>query len=164
MTFPRSFLAMTAVLSIASCGSPEESTGDAARADAGTLPDAGRDLDGGTVADAGEPDAAPDAGTLPFEAIAPCDAPDDYVDGTYVSAYDSNEYDPACLRVRAGTTVTIEASAAHPLAPRSGGSDASPIVGATTDSSIRFDEPGFYPYLCVLHDTLGMIGVVQVVP
>lgn len=164
MPYPRTFLAMTALLAVASCGSPDESTRDAARADSGTVPDAGQDLDGGAVADAAEPDAGRDAGALPFEAIAPCDAPGDYVAGAYVSAYDSNEYDPACLRVRAGATVTIEASTDHPLAPRSGGSVASPIVRATSDATIRFDEPGFYPYLCVLHEELGMIGVVQVVP
>ena len=73
-------------------------------------------------------------------------------------------YDPPCVRVAAGTTVTIGASGSHPLARSNRGSAANPIpVVATSPAMVQFAAPGFYPFYCDNHGSnsgAGMAGVV----
>ncbi len=75
-----------------------------------------------------------------------------------------NMYSPACARVQAGSSVTIEASVTHPLEPRAGGSVGNPIPPQTSNATVVFTTPGFYPFLCPEHVDQGMIGVVWVTP
>lgn len=171
-----SLVVLSITLALAACDSagdpPDGGAPDAdlSPSDAGLEhPDGGPGPDGGAPTDGSAPtdaDAPLDAEPPPFQAIEPCGEPGDYVDGTYIASYDSLEYDPPCLRVRRGVAVTIEATDAHPLASRAGGSPSNPFPSspATSTVSITFDAPGFYPYVCTLHSSLGMIGVVQVVP
>jgi plastocyanin len=84
-------------------------------------------------------------------------------------------YEPACLKVKAGTKVTLPASNRHPL---QGAADfdgvANPFrntteVGEFLESQIRsLDVPGFFGYFCTRHgdptDGSGMGGMIWVVP
>lgn len=112
-------------------------------------------------------DAAPDLGRADadpsFVAIAPCLEPAHYLSGPTTSVgVDGFRYVPACLKVRAGTTVTIEAGAAHPLGPRAGGSPDNPIIEQTAATPFLFTKPGLYPFHCVEHIDQGMFGVIWV--
>lgn len=80
-------------------------------------------------------------------------------------------YDPMCLVVSLGTTVTFEDDfATHPLVGgeivdgRGVPDPASPIPPTSSGSSIvvTFDTPGLYGYYCVNHVTLGMAGAIRV--
>ncbi len=80
-----------------------------------------------------------------------------------------NAYDPACVMVDAGTTLTFSGSsfAVHPLAGGVDGmiDDTSPIPsenGDIPELSFSLDEPGDYPYFCVAHAFVGMEGVIYV--
>ena len=73
-----------------------------------------------------------------------------------------HRYIPACARVAAGATLTIEASAAHPVQARAGGSAGNPIPAQSDPATVTFPTPGFYPFLCPEHVDQGMVGVVWV--
>jgi plastocyanin len=120
----------------------------------------GATSDAGTSGTAG---AGGDAST--FLAIAPCTAASAYTTGaTSIMTTASLTYSPACLKVTAGSSVTIEASAVHPLSGLTTGSPNNPIPagGKTADQMVTFTTPGFYPFHCDMHFSLGMSGVVWV--
>ena len=84
-----------------------------------------------------------------------------------------NQYDPPCLVIRVGQTVTFTGNfSVHPLAPgvaprRSGtGATPSPIEMRSegTVYRVQFPTPGDYPYYCVYHAGGGMYGVIRVSP
>jgi plastocyanin len=127
-----------------------------------TMADAGADGSGGDAAVAG--DAAADATPADFVAIVPCLEPGAYVTGGAAIGTLGNAYSPACLRVRAGSSVSIEASVTHPLEPRPGGSASNPIPQQNSNATVVFATPGVYPFLCPEHVDQGMLGVVWVTP
>ena len=97
-----------------------------------------------------------------FEAIWPCPAEADYATGTdtvrfgFFGTPAAFVYDPKCLAVDAGDTVTFSGSfAAHPLYPSTsrGTVEGNPIGGQSVGESkvIRFDRPGFFAYYCGVH-------------
>lgn len=95
-----------------------------------------------------------------FMAIAPCSSQGSYSTGSAISTSGSS-YSPSCLRVSAGTSVTIAASTTHPLAPRTGGTGNNPIPSQSSPASVTFPTPGFYPFHCTVHQPT-MAGVVWV--
>ena len=127
--------------------------------------------------------AGPDAGGAAatdapvFQAIAPCPAEADYAAGTrtvvfgFLGTPAGFVYDPECLAIEAGGTVTFSGSfAAHPLYPstKRGTVTGNPIGGASTGDrkDVRFPDPGFFAYYCGVHgaadDGSTMAGVVWV--
>jgi plastocyanin len=100
-----------------------------------------------------------------FMSIAPCSNITSYVTGigaiTTTAAF---TYSPACLKVTAGTMVTIQASVIHPLSGLPTGSPNNPIPagGSTTPQTVTFATSGFYPFHCDVHYSIGMSGVVWV--
>jgi plastocyanin len=120
----------------------------------------------GATSDAGASGAAGaggDAGS--FLSIAPCTAASTYVTGaTTITTTATFTYSPACLKVTAGSSVTIQASAVHPLSGLTTGSADNPIPtgGKTADQMVTFPTPGFYPFHCDVHFGIGMSGVVWV--
>ncbi len=82
------------------------------------------------------------------------------------------EYSPACLIIKAGQKVIFTGNLAfHPLEPGTSddpkaGSPNNPIVATESGQSAEFTFPaaGDYPYYCGVHVSLGMAGVVRVVP
>jgi plastocyanin len=100
-----------------------------------------------------------------FMAIAPCPDMTSYVTGmTTITTTADFKYSPACLKVTTGTMVTIQASLTHPLSGLTTGSANNPIPagGMTTDQMVTFATPGFYPFHCNIHFSIGMSGVVWV--
>lgn len=95
-----------------------------------------------------------------FTSISPCTSQGSYTSGTMISIAGTS-YSPSCLRVAAGTAVSIAASSTHPLAPRSGGSANNPIPSQTSAATVTFSAPGFYPFHCTVHQPT-MAGVVWV--
>ena len=72
---------------------------------------------------------------------------------------------PACLKVSAGSTVTIGASPIHPLSGTAAGSPVNPIpMHQSSPATVTFATPGFYSFQCDVHFSLGMKGVVWVTP
>ncbi|HXU06013.1 MAG TPA: plastocyanin/azurin family copper-binding protein [Polyangia bacterium] len=112
-----------------------------------------------------------------FMAIAPCNAATDYVAGTTIS-FGGNvgfAYDPHCLKVQAGASVTFSGDFSfHPLEPSAmrGNTTSNPITAISagidggTTASFTFPNAGFYAYFCSFHgasDTgAGMAGVIWV--
>jgi plastocyanin len=91
----------------------------------------------------------------------------DFVDADTQSsiAFQGRSYTPRCLRVLAGSEVTIAASRRHPLAPQIG-NDKNPIRFTESTETYVFDEPGRYGYFCTDHGTQdgrGMAGEIIVV-
>jgi plastocyanin len=137
-----------------SAGSSAGNTGTAGTA--GTTGTAGSTA--GTTGTAG-------AGSGAFMAIAPCANMTSYVTGmTAIATTAAFQYSPACLKVTAGTMVTIDASAIHPLVGLTTGSANNPIPAgpSTTPQMVTFTTPGFYPFHCNIHFSIGMAGVVWV--
>jgi plastocyanin len=99
-----------------------------------------------------------------FMAIAPCANTSDYVTGmTAITTLATLKYSPQCLKVTAGTIVSIQATSVHPLSGLATGSANNPIpAGKTTDQMVTFVTAGFYPYQCDVHSGIGMKGVVWV--
>jgi plastocyanin len=107
-----------------------------------------------------------------FMAFAPCNDASDYVAGTTINFGGTVgfNYDPKCLKVSAGATVTFSGDfLSHALAPSATRGDPAnnPIVNmsAGTTASFTFPKPGFYAYLCNYHgsdDGAFMSGVIWV--
>ena len=124
---------------------------------------------GGAIDSAG----APDAGS--FLAVAPCPVEADYTTGTGTVAFGflgmpaGFSYDPKCLAIDAGGSVTFSGSfVAHPLYPsaRRGTRANNPIRGVSSGDStvVVFPNPGFFAYFCGAHgaadDGSAMAGVI----
>ena len=81
-------------------------------------------------------------------------------------AFQGMGYTPRCLRVKAGTAVTLPANGAHPLQGlHVEGSPTNPFVmpqPATSAQTRTLAEPGRFPYFCVRHRTMGMTGTILV--
>ena len=112
-----------------------------------------------------------------FDAIWPCPAEADYATDTdtvrfgFFGAPAGFAYDPKCLAVDVGETVTFSGSfAAHPLYPSTsrGTVAGNPIGGSSVGESkvIRFERPGFFAYYCGIHgaadDGSTMAGIIWV--
>ena len=100
-----------------------------------------------------------------FVAIVPCSTATSYMTGTNAVATTADfKYSPACLKVATGAVVTIQASTTHPLSGLGTGSPNNPIPtgGQTTPQTVTFAAPGFYPFHCDVHFSIGMAGVVWV--
>ncbi len=121
---------------------------------------------GGSTGAAGSP-------ALPFMAVNPCPTEGDYTTGTTTIEFGVNgiTYEPKCLKVPHGTTVTFSGDfPGHPLRKSTmrGDTANNPIVNTSTGDSttVSFPTPGFYAYYCVFHgvDSSGsnMAGVVWV--
>jgi plastocyanin len=124
-------------------------------------------VDGGGALDGGGSDLS---GGVPFQSLAPCLSPTDYMSGSTISfgAQLGSSYSPRCLVIHVGQTVTFAGDfSAHPLRASSRGSAGNPIpsegIGSSTVAT--FSAGGFFPFYCTQHgDDLGngMAGVVQV--
>jgi len=166
VTFRPLLIAAAALVTGACGGGDPAATQDAASADVATI-DGAADVGADTEADSpsapdGAADASPNDVPGNFVAIAPCPDPGAYVAAAQVSTTADNRYSPACARVAAGATLTIEASAAHPVQARGGGSPGNPIPAQSDPATVAFPTPGFYPFLCPEHVGEGMVGVVWV--
>ena len=138
---------------------------------------------GGGCADRPLPEAAEPVGPADaaivdpsaFAAIWPCPAEADYATGTdtvrfgFFGTPSAFVYDPKCLAVDVGGTVTFSGSfAAHPLYPSDsrGTVAGNPIGGSSVGESkvIRFEKPGFFGYYCGVHgasdDGSTMAGII----
>jgi len=110
------------------------------------------------------------SGTPGFMSVLPCTSESQYVtvsgDGgpptvNFPTSPTDFSYNPKCLTVPAGTTVTFAGDfATHPLFPSThrGAQTGSPITivsglpdGGTT-KDFTFSTPGFYAYFCAEHD------------
>lgn len=154
----------------AACESSEMKVSDAGApvAEAGGAPDATMVADvvapadqvaDGVNADGPSTEVAANATFVP---ITPCPGPDSFVSGPPSVATIEARYSPPCLRIPAGTSVTIEASALHPLEPRPMGTAGNPIRSQFATAPVVFPTPGFYPYQCPEHVDQGMLGVIWV--
>jgi len=119
---------------------------------------------------------ATDAGPL-FEPVPPCPAEADYSAGTstvvfgFLGTPPGFVYEPKCLAIDAGDTVTFSGSfAVHPLYPseKRGTRAGNPISGVSTGDrkDVQFPRPGFFAYYCGIHggadDGATMAGVIWV--
>ena len=106
-----------------------------------------------------------------FENVSGCEEADYVlVDGDTANIATRNGYTPKCLKIKAGTTVTIQASGAHPL---QGQADVAGVANPfrtesakTTPQTHTLSDVGFYGYFCVAHgfeNGRGMAGSIQVV-
>jgi len=118
------------------------------------------------------------AGGAVFQAVAPCPAAADYAAGTdavtfgFLGTPPAFSYQPKCLAIDAGGSVTFTGSfAAHPLYPsaRRGTTIANnPIGGVSSGESkvVLFPARGFFAYYCGAHgasdDGSAMEGVIWV--
>lgn len=73
-------------------------------------------------------------------------------------------YVAPCIRVHAGTMVTVPGSVGHPLIDAACSPSDSPLPAtmSTTGGTYTFDHPGTYGYECTLHAALGMRGLIIV--
>lgn len=73
-------------------------------------------------------------------------------EGSVHIAIEGTSYSPKCLRIKAGTQVTIDASPHHPL---QGVGENNPIFdefgGAVSPKTVVFDQSGEYGYFCIAH-------------
>jgi plastocyanin len=121
----------------------------------------------------GGADAAPQVPA--FLAVPPCPDEASYATGTEVVTFGflgtppGFSYEPKCLAIDAGETVTFSGSfAAHPLYPsaKRGTLQGNPIGGTSSGDrkEIRFGNPGFFAYYCGVHggsdDGSTMAGVI----
>ena len=147
-------------------GGDPAATQDAAPADVAATVEAAADVGADALSDSRSAQDAAEASPYDvpanFVAIAPCPDPSAYAAAAQVSTTADNRYSPACARVAAGGTLTIEASAAHPVQARAGGSAGNPIPAQSDPATVAFPTPGFYPFLCPEHVGEGMVGVVWV--
>lgn len=169
---------------LAGCSSSEvrdagNGVDDAAVVDGGGMEDVAADT--GMPTDAMPGDAAPaaDAG-MEFRMIHNC-AMADYVDATGMATPTISataevlRWNPPCLRIRAGQSVTWNAPLMiHPLRPGLApdrmadpmGTEPNPIMPRNDGMTATFMFPnsGFYPYYCNTHYPQGMIGTIWVEP
>lgn len=142
--------------------------GSAASPPDGAVPDVNVNLDVGD--DEGGSPVGDDAGggvdAVPpdFVAAFPCQQPGDYVTTPLAIATVGVAYSPRCLKVPAGTVVSIESSGVHPLEPREVSAAPNPIPFQNTTSAVRFAAPGFYGFQCPEHSDQLMMGIVWVTP
>jgi plastocyanin len=123
------------------------------------------------------PEADAPADAAAFLAAAPCPTEIAYVTGAHTVAFGflgsppGFVYDPKCLAVDAGATVTFTGSfVAHPLYPSAtrGSREGNPIGGTSTGESKAFVFPrrGFFAYYCGVHgaadDGAAMAGVIWI--
>jgi plastocyanin len=111
-------------------------------------------------------------GTSGFKAVKPCDTEAVYMTGSTVMfpGTDGLSYAPKCLKVAPGTTVKFAGSfMAHPLEPsKKRGDMPNPIPSTSTgmETSVKFDNAGYYAYYCRFHgpadDGSFMAGVIWV--
>ena len=108
----------------------------------------------------------------PFVLVAGC-REQDYVDGTAATVIKVTAagLTPKCLRVHAGTKVSIQGSAIHPMQGMAAVNGvANPFIAATASQTLAaktLTAAGFYGYFCTHHGTAagaGMAGAIQVVP
>lgn len=117
--------------------------------------------DGTDTADTA-PETAPDTASEPASEPAPDIAPG--MESVNVSIMNSR-FETAELRVPAGTTVVFENTDAFAHTVTS--AEASPMVfgsdelGQGDTFEITFDEPGEYPYFCVIHPTMRATVIVE---
>jgi plastocyanin len=136
--------------------------GDAGSMDSGSA-DAGGSDSGG--ADSGPPEGCPltYSGCTTFEDLTG----ETTVEVTIVAAGASFAYEPHCIRISAGTTVSIPAEAIHPLDDASCSPETSPLPETPTvvDGDYTFTAAGAYGFFCSVHgsDTgAGMAGLIVV--
>lgn len=156
---------------------------DSGPAGADSGPGGGTDAGPGGGADSGPdaPDAGPgtdlDAGPAPVGCANDFAGCATYMDLTGMSAVSITTgpgfvYAPKCVRVSAGTMVTIAGSTSHPLtkAPCSPAGTELDTLGATgsvTGATVTFAAEGNYGIYCMNHGTSaggGMAASIQVVP
>jgi plastocyanin len=129
---------------------------------AGTAGTGGSGGSGGSSAGGTGGTSAGGAGgtTTGFMSVLPCTSESAYVTGTTVSfptAATDFSYNPKCLKVSAGATVTFSGDfLTHPLTPSAnrGAQTGSPITvtSSGTSKAFTFATPGFYAYYCAVHD------------
>jgi len=78
------------------------------------------------------------------------------------------QYQPRCMKIRAGQTVTWRGDFRfHPLSP-AGGDVPSPItidpMPSGTERKVAFPNTGFYGFECATHEAPAMYGAILVVP
>ena len=129
---------------------------------------------GGSGGAAGSGGGGPGGSGSGFMAVAPCNAESNYTVGATSIAFggaEDNFYNPTCLKVPAGTTVTFSGDfGTHPLAPSvaRGTLTGNPIAATSAGSTASFTFPsaGFWAYFCTVHgsdpDGELMTGVVWV--
>ena len=115
------------------------------------------------------------AGGAMFMAVAPCPAEADYAAGTdtvtfgFLGTPPAFSYQPKCLAIDAGRSVTFSGSfTAHPLYPsaRRGTIANNPIGGVSSGDTkvVLFPGRGFFAYYCGVHgaadDGSTMAGIV----
>jgi plastocyanin len=155
---------------IGACDDDSEGTTGAAGTTVAAQGTAGTSVAGTTgtagTGAAGTGAAGTAAPTQQFAAIEPCLAEGDYVTGSAITVTPTTiVYSPSCLKIAAGATITIGASAFHPLTGTDLGTAGNPIPEhQTTPATVSFPTPGFYSFECDTHSILGMKGVVWVTP
>lgn len=87
--------------------------------------------------------------------------------GNEVLATITNKFEPASLKVKKGTKVTWKAEGAHSVTsgtPESGKDEKGPMDSPIpfTTYSVTFDKAGTFPYYCIPHASLGMVGEIVV--
>jgi plastocyanin len=79
----------------------------------------------------------------------------------------NHQYDPKCMRVRLGQTVTLEGNfSEHGLLPVCGPSAVFPAVSSGSQANVVLNAIGVYGYYCDQHGSssgTGMAGAIQVV-
>jgi plastocyanin len=117
--------------------------------------------------------AAGAGGSGQYQAFAGCTW-ETSVAATQVTISPPASYSPACVRVTAGSTLTIQASAMHPLEGMTKNGDSpnpiaqgQPSTGYLQDATFTFPTAGSYGFFCNVHgsDTAKggtMTGVVYV--
>ncbi|HEX3694290.1 MAG TPA: plastocyanin/azurin family copper-binding protein [Polyangia bacterium] len=136
-------------------------------------PETSTGTDTGTDTTVDDTPSAPDTGTPAFVAISPCDTAVTYTTAPPTITFPTNgspmQYQPACLKVSAGASVTWQgdlATTGHPLQPRSDphATADNPITLTTTSAQtavFSFSKPGFFPFECRRHPGV-MMGVIWV--
>jgi plastocyanin len=131
---------------------------------------------GGSPGNADSAAPAADAAIPGFMSVLPCTAATDYKTGSTVTfpitVGAGFRYDPQCLTVKAGSTVTFNGDfSMHPLNPSKNRPNAdNPITTTDTGASksFTFSRAGFYAYYCQFHDPADtgtlMSGVIWVTP